>query len=367
MINVLQLLDSVNRGGAETLVLDVCRNARDHGLNVVFAATGGGELEADFAASGVECYRFERRLPVDLRVVRQLRNVIKKHEIQVIHAAQAVEGIHAYLAALGTNAKIVLSFHGYIADAKTRWTLRFLIPRVAANLAVSREFLKWLGKREKLNTTRNFRVLHNGIDENRLRRTNDFRAELKLSPDAFLIGMTGNFYAAPRKDQMTICRALPAVFAAVPDAHCVFAGGIESGAEQKFAECVRFCQENGISDRVHFLGMRRDVPDILHALDVFVLSTLHDSFGIAAAEAMLVGAPCVLSDIEPLREISGDGEFGVLFPPQNAETLAEKLINLANNPNERESLAARAQKFAAENYSIAAHLEELKGIYQSIT
>ena len=72
--------------------------------------------------------------------------------------------------------------------------------------------------------------------------------------------MIANFYRDPRKDQMTICRALPKVFAEIENAHCVFVGKTEPGAEEKFNDCVRFCRENNIADRVHFLGGRTDIP-----------------------------------------------------------------------------------------------------------
>ncbi len=75
-MNVLHLLDSLNRGGAETLVLDICRNADSGGLNLTFAASGGGELEAEFENSGVEYFRLQRRLPIDPNLIRQLRKII---------------------------------------------------------------------------------------------------------------------------------------------------------------------------------------------------------------------------------------------------------------------------------------------------
>ena len=57
-----------------------------------------------------------------------------------------------------------------------------------------------------------------------------------------LFGMIGNFYRDPRKDQMTLCKSLPKVFAEIENAHCIFAGKVETGAEEKFQNCVDFCQ-----------------------------------------------------------------------------------------------------------------------------
>jgi len=364
-MKILHILDSLNRGGAEILALDLCRNARQNGLELSFAATGGGALEDDFRNSGVPFFRLQRRLPLDLRLVWKLRKIIRTEKIEVVHAHQAVEALHAYFALRGTGAKLVLTFHGYIPDAKNRRALRFLIPRTAANVAVSQEFLKWLAEREKFDTARNFRVVYNGVDEKRLAPTEkDFRAELKIKHGALLFGMIGNFYAAPRKDQLTVCRALPEFFNKFENAHFVFVGGREENSD--FEKCVAFCRENRIADRVHFTGARPDVAEILAALDAFVLSTRHESFGIAAIEAMLVRVPSILSDIEPLLEVSGGGEYAEIFETGNAAGLTEKLVKTAGDENFRRDLAMRAYRHAKENFSIEAHIENLRKLYESI-
>jgi glycosyltransferase involved in cell wall biosynthesis len=364
-MKVLHILDSLNRGGAEMLELDVCRNAAQNNLDLSFVATGGGDLEEDFKNSGVDVFRLQRRLPLDFSVVLKLRKLIKAQEISIVHAHQAVEGLHAYFACRGTNAKLVLSFHGFVADAKNRYALKFLIPRTAANIAVSRELLNWLAETENLDTTRNFRVVYNGVDEKRLSPTGkDLKAELGLPSEAMLFGMIGNFYAAPRKDQLTVCRALPKFFRQIADAQFIFVGGHEQKSD--FEKCVEFCRENKIADRVHFLGVRQDVADILRVLDVFVLSTRHEGLPIALMEAMLARVPSVLSDIKPLLETSQNGEFAEIFQTQNSDDLTAKLIKLAKNKEFRNDLANRAFNHAKENFSIEAHLENLKKLYESI-
>jgi glycosyltransferase involved in cell wall biosynthesis len=119
-------------------------------------------------------------------------------------------------------------------------------------------------------------------------------------------------------------------------------------------------------ERSHFLGVRSDVPDILDALDIFVLSTLHEGLPISVLEAMLAGVPCVLSDISPNLEVSNNGEFAEIFPTQNADVLSEKLLQLTKNTELRENLSKKTLDFANQNYSIKAHLEKLKMLYNSI-
>jgi glycosyltransferase involved in cell wall biosynthesis len=367
MLRVLHTLDSLARGGAEMQALDVCRNAKRHELDLTFAAFGGGALDADFFQSGAEYIRLNRRLPVDLSLVLKLRKIIKQRKIQIVQGYQPVEGLHLYLATVGLPVKRVLSFQGFVQDEKNRRAARFLIPRMDANIVVSRGLRKWLKENDKLDVRRNFHVVYNGADRFRITSNRKaLREELNLGKDDLLFGMIANFYRDPRKDQMTVCRALPKVFAEIENAHCVFVGATEAGAEEKLAACTRFCEENNLSDRVHFLGSRNDIPNVLASLDLFVFSSLQEGLPVAVSEAMLAKVPMIVSDIEPLLEASGDGKFAEVFPVQNDSKLSEKIIKLLKDRNLREDLANRAFDFAQENFSIEAHLRELKKLYESL-
>lgn len=367
-MKVLHFLDSVNRGGAEAQALDVCRNAGRFGLELTIVSALGGTLEDEFRNSGAEYIRLDRKLPVDPGLASALRRVVREKQIEIVHGYQAVDGLHLYFATRGLkDVRRVLSFQGFIADRKNRLVSKFLIPRMDANIAVSRGMLAWLANEDGLNTSRKFSVIYNGADPARVEPTGkSLRDELNLADDSLLIGMVGNFYRDPRKDQMTVCRALPEVFADFPNAHFVFAGRIEEGAEQKQADCVKYCADRGIGDRVHFLGPRSDVPDILAALDAFVFSSLHEGLPVAVSEAMLAGVPMIVSDIEPLLEATDNGKYAEVFPVGNAEDLAAKLRGLLGDATKRDDLSSRARQFALENFSIDAHLTKLKELYSSL-
>lgn len=367
-MRVLHFLDSLSRGGAEMQALDVCRNARDFGFEMTVVAAGGGPLEEDFRKSGVQFIRLQRKFPVDIYLASQLRKIIKERRIRVVHGYQAVDGLHLYLASRGLKTvKKVLSFQGFIQDKRNRLASKFLIPRMDANIAVSRGLQNWLSEKDKLDTNSKFSIIFNGADPKRLVPTgNSLRKELGMKSDSPLLGMIGNFYRDRRKDQFTVCKALPKVFKEFPAANCIFAGRIEEGAEDKMADCINFCIESKIIDRVHFLGARSDVPDILSALDVFVFSSLHEGLPVAVSEAMLAGVPMIVSNIEPLLEASGNGEFAEVFPVGDDRILSQKIIKLLNEPDARAELAGRALEFAEENFSIYSHLRGLKKLYEAI-
>lgn len=365
-MKIAHLLDSLNRGGAEILALDICRNAEENGLDLTFMTTGEGTLKEDFRHSGVEFIELTRKLPVDPQIILKLRKLIRDRKINVIHTHQAVEALHAYFAAQGTKTKIVLTHHGFVPDKKNLYALRFLLPRVAQNVVVSRALLSWYAEEMNLKFPPNTQIIYNGVDEKRLNwQDGNLKRELSLPENSRLFGMIGNFYRDPRKDQLTVCKALPKVFSEIENAYFAFVGKTEKGAEEKEKECVRFCDEHQIGDRVFFLGARSDVPKILNSLDIFVLSSLHEGLPIAVLEAMLAGAPCVLSDIEPLSEVSKNGEYAAIFQTKNAGDLAEKIIALAENEQFRLKLAREAKIYAEENFSIEAHIAHLKKLYES--
>jgi glycosyltransferase involved in cell wall biosynthesis len=377
-MRVLHLLDSLNRGGAETLCLDVCRNARRNSLDLTFAATGGGELEDDFRHSGADFIRLTRRAPLDLKLVRRLRELITERGIEVVHCHQAVEALHAYLATRRSGGdghgarrvKRVLSFHLCAADAKNRLALKSLAPRMDANIAVSRELLSCLETEGGFQINKNFHVVYNGVDASRLMATagggDDLRVNLKLTKSDMLFGMVGNFYADARKDQLTVCRALPEVFRQLPRAHFVFAGGFAEEAAPIYRECVDYCREQGISGRVHFPGRVADVAGVLGALDVFVFSSRKDSFGVAVVEAMLAGVPAVVSDIGALLEVTGGGKYASVFRTGDAGDLSRQLVALARDEARRRELGEQARLWAAREFRIDAHIGNLLKLYKSL-
>jgi glycosyltransferase involved in cell wall biosynthesis len=365
-MKVLHLLDSLNRGGAETLVLDLCRNARRNGLDISMAALSGGPLETEFESSGVATYRFKRRLPLDLGVIRGLRHLLIAQQIDVVHCHQAVEAVHARLAIprKGKKTKVVQTFHLCSSDLKNRTALRWTTPRMSANICVSNQLRQCLAREAGFVTT-GFRVIHNGIDAQRLQSNEDgsIKDEIGIGKHDKLLGMVGNFYADGRKDHLTVCRALPSVLARVERAHFVFVGK-SVGPGKQMEECREYCADLDLSHRVHFLGPRNDIAKILASLNVFVFSSKHDSFGIAAVEAMMAGVPLVASDIGAIREVTNNGSYAKLFAVGDAISLTDRVIDALES---RAHSVEAARRWALDQFGIDAHITRLKELYEAVT
>jgi glycosyltransferase involved in cell wall biosynthesis len=365
-MKVLHLLDSLYRAGAEMQALDICRNANANGLDMAFAALGGGALEEDFRNSGVEFIRLQRRFPIDPFVVNELRRFIRKNNIDIVHAHQAVDGLHAYLATVGTDVKRVLSFHGHFSDFKNRLAIKYLVPRMSANISCSNGLLPWLID-EGIDTS-DFRVIYNGVDLKRLEYNGpSLRDELGISANSLIFGMVAHFHPAPRKDQITLCRAFVKFAAKERAAHLVIVGKpVGDEGQKKFEICQAVCREGGVIDRVHFLGQRDDLAKIVHGLDIYIFSSLHEGLPIALMEAMLSKKPTILSDIAPHLEVSHSGEYAMTFKTQDADDLTEKMLALASSSDLRTKLAESAYRYAVSTFSIETHIHSLKNLYSEL-
>ncbi|MGH7539604.1 MAG: glycosyltransferase family 4 protein, partial [Gemmatimonadota bacterium] len=184
-------------------------------------------------------------------------------------------------------------------------------------------------------------VIPNGVDLARFASAR--AAELGLPAGAVVVGYVGRL--AREKGIATLGRAWRQVERERPLAHLVVVG---SGGE---ASTLRGAL--GDAGRVRWLGFRDDVPSVMAALDVVVLPSLTEAFGLVAVEAMAAGIPVVATSVEGLAEVVQDGREGILVPPGEPEPLARAIARLAGDPEERRRLG-EAGRHTARRYSIEA-------------
>jgi glycosyltransferase involved in cell wall biosynthesis len=123
---------------------------------------------------------------------------------------------------------------------------------------------------------------------------------------------------------------------------------------------------SGLAGRVHFLGQREDIPDLLAALDIFVLPSQREGVSLALLEAMAAGLPVIVSRVGGLPEVVTDGETGLLIPPQDPEALAAALARLLAEPDFARNLGEKARRHAEANYSLERLGREINEIYEGL-
>ncbi|WP_456428904.1 glycosyltransferase [Rhodocaloribacter sp.] len=237
-----------------------------------------------------------------------------------------------------------------------------LATRVIANSeATAQAFVESGGRAGKV------RVVYNGFDPAPFEAVTPeeaaaARAEIGLG-DAPTVGVFSRL--SPWKGQHVLLDALTRA----PGLHAVLVGGALFGDEERYAASLHEkVVASGLSDRVHFLGFRRDVPRLLRAVDVVAhTSVAPEPFGRVVVEGMLAGKPVVATRAGGVLEIIEDGVTGRLVPPGDAETLAGTLRALFADPAQTAAMAAAAREAARRRFSRETMLEGIERQINEVT
>lgn len=366
-IKVAYMLGSLNRGGTETLMLDTF-GRRDLLPDCVCIYRKTGVFEKEFLATGV---RMLRITPVKniFAYFKTLRQVLRMEQINIVHAQQPIDALYAFLACLGLNIKVALTLHGY--DFSTgkmgKLILKFILSRTTVNIYVSHHVKEYYSKKYHLQSDRQF-VIYNGVSFSKIIEKDinnkSLRQELKITENKILLGMVGNFVSV--REPMTVCRFLKLLSESQKPFHFVFAGKKSDAHPEIYEDCVKYCKENGLTDKVTFLGSRNDVPAILSQLDAFVYSTDHDTFGIAVVEAMAAGIPVFVNDWPVMNEISENGEYATIYQTKNEVDLFQKFSIFLQNKETYSLTAKQSSAYVRNTFSIQNHIAELNKLYKSL-
>lgn len=348
------------QGGAETLMLEVFRHSDDYGLKALGIYRHSGIMEAAFRDTGVPLYRipFKTHKIGDLIC---LRKYIKDNHIDIVHAQQPIDACYAIMATIGLPTKVVFTVHGYDMGSVST-LLRFALRYSDANVFVSCTQQDYYEKKYRLNPDRQH-LIYNGVNFDRIDKAEvgDIRNELSIARDLPLIGSIGNFL--PGRNPMMVCMMLKNLADRGCRFHAIFVGKKVDGHEALYDDCVNFCNDNGLRDKVSFLGYRRDIASLLRQMDVFAYYSDHDTFGIAVVEAMSAGVPVLVNDWEVMREISEEGRFATLYKSNDEGDFSDKMFSLLTSLDEAKMHSVELKTVVRERYSIERHMTQLRVLY----
>jgi glycosyltransferase involved in cell wall biosynthesis len=203
-------------------------------------------------------------------------------------------------------------------------------------------------------------TIPNGVD---LRRYNGsafdkemLLRQLGITPGSRLIVTVGRL--TEQKGHCYLITAAAAILSRYPDAHFLFVGD----GELKRALQAQV-KDLEVSEHVHFLGVRSDVPDILAVADLFVLASLWEGLSIALLEAMASGKPIVATAVSGTTQVMTHGETGLIVPPGDARALADAILQLFSDPLQAQTMAQAARKHVEIHFSAQRQAEEYLALY----
>jgi glycosyltransferase involved in cell wall biosynthesis len=348
---VCQVLHGLRTGGAEVLAARLARQLQ-HSYRFVFVCLDElGNLGEELRAEGFTVATLGRRAGIDLRCALLLARFVRRQRVDLLHPHQYTPFFYSLMArALSRRVPVLFTEHGrHFPDYRR-------VKRVIANrlLLGPRDRVVGVGQAVREAVIRNEGIpadrveyVYNGIDlrpyAHRAER-HEVRRELGVGlQDLVMIQVARLDYL---KDHATAIRMLQRVASRRPDARLVLVG---EGPER--AKIEQEVYQRGVSERVHFLGLRADVPRLLRAADVLVLTSISEGIPLTLIEAGAAGLPVVSTDVGGVGEVIERDVTGLLAPARNDASLAQHILRLADDSALRRRMGEAGLRRVRECFS----------------
>ena len=359
------LVDGLLPGGAERLVTTLTiRLDRSRFRPIVCISRtmeGSSPLIDDLDAAGVPILRLRRTSPRAVRAWWPLAKFLRRERVDILHSHMF--GSNVWGAAFATLARVpvfVAHEQGFTFEGKRLRPFldRELIARAAdAMIVVSGE-----DERTMINVggirPEKVRLVRNGVVPP-APSGGDVRAELGIPPDAEVVGSVA--VLRPEKALDVLIDAAALLATEFPRLRLLIAGA--GPDEDRLRAIVR---DRGLDGTVMLLGLRRDVADVLSALDVVALSSDREGTPLAVMEAMAAAKPIVATRVGGLPDLVEDGVHGVLVPRRDPRALADAVARLLRDERLRTELGRRAQERQRREFDIGVTVQRVESLYEEL-
>ena len=374
-LHVVHIISGLGQGGAETVLHRLVTAPGQQAVHTVISLSDEGVFGARLRKEGIAVHALGMKgspLAATQGVWKLYRliNLLKPDVVQTwMYHADLVGGLAARMAGIRAIAWGIRNSgsdlqHGSRSAhiiARLCGGLSRLVPGVIIACAdeAARRHREWGYDADRM------LVIPNGYDLSALGPDADARTQLRaewgVADDTPLVGSVARWN--PLKDHANLLEALARCSQRHPGMKCVLVG---EGMDERNTELMSLLQRHGLKGRVVLLGRRDDVPRILAALDVYVLSSRAEGFPNVVAEAMASGLPCVVTNVGDAARIVG--ESGWVVAPRNSAALAEAMDEAVSLLGTEDGMAQYAQRAAGgrqrveENFS----LEVMRSRYQTV-
>ncbi len=354
-LTFLQYITPSRLAGAEYFFLRVIAHLAEMGHRVIVVTKRDTPLRAEIEKlehPNIQLHAWHTHGKIDPITLVKLCRLILDERVDVINTHLTTASWQGALAAKITGVPSVAVVHA--TDRKT-W-FQHADHLIAVSSGVKDALIEQGIAPEKIE------VLYHGIDLDQYVAPLDSataKARLGLPANTRTVGVVASLI--PRKGHRFLLEALKNMEATTGEVHALFAG--EGPLEEELRGQIA---EMGLSERVHFLGFRRDVPEVVCAMDVFVLPSLKEGLSIAVMEAMALEKPVVCSAIAGLPEVVRDGQTGFLVPPGDSTALQIALEKLFADEDLRTQLGHNARCFLEEHFEQNACLDAMEAYFRRV-
>jgi len=354
-INSIQMF-----GGGEIWMLRALRALQERGHQVWLCCRPDTEVGKRAVALGIAVEFVKFGGDFDPRTIFKLARFMRRERIDAVLTNMDKELRLGGLAAKLAGVPVVIPRRGIDYPLKNRWRYRFayniLATRILANSQATKRALlvnaPWLDAER-------IEVIYNGIDIEPFAQSSahNFRAEWGVKPDEPLLGFVGQL--DERKGIRVLLAAFQRIKREVPHARLIFVG--HGPLREIIADEVK---KHNWGDAVLLPGFLDDIAGVMQVIDVLLLPSFWEGFGIVLIEAMAAGKPAISTDTSSMPEIIVDGQTGYIVPPGDAEALAERTIRLLRDATLREKFGQASRQRVSEKFMHQHMIEEVENLFQ---
>ncbi|MCK4463361.1 MAG: glycosyltransferase [Candidatus Omnitrophica bacterium] len=366
-IKILHIIESIARGGAEYNLLNVLKCIdKDIFYNKILYLYKKDDLSEDFKNAGidVECigmkdvYDFKKGLSSIMKNIR-------RHNYDMIHTQLFGSNIYGRTAAFFTHKPVITTLQNpdYTFEGNLFRKILDKITAFIANtkfIAVS-EFVKESFVNKLSLHPENIEIINNSLDLEKFRSVDEDVKGIKKN----MLGLRQYILTIgrlhPQKGHIYLIKAFKRLTEKINDIDLVFIG--EGLLKDSLISLVK---ELGIENRVHFLGIIKDVLPYLKRASIFAFPSLYEGLPLALLEAMAAGVPCVASDIAPIKEIKQNTTAIFLVKPGDISSLEKALFNLLNNEGLRKEMTQAAFKIVSERFDARKNSAKLEAYFTRV-
>ena len=365
-IDVLQLVDGLNIGGAEKLLLDLSMGLRSRGFRVGIGYSSPGPLVGEFSRHGFPLTRLPRLFKIDPLLLGGMIRLMRRERPYIVHTHLFKSDFHGRIAARIAEVPVVVStLHSVDRWARLPFlgrvyggTARFADRLIAVSDDVRNFHLTYTGvPGDKVVTIQNGVDLPRYLGAEAGRR--DLRKELGVDDAQFLIGIVGRL--TPPKDHATFLKAASIIYKKYPAARFLVVG---DGPLR--ADLEKQSKELGLDAALTFTGFRDDVPGILSAIDVLVISSRWEGLPVVLLEAMAAARPIVAASVGGIPEVVQDDETALLVETGNESAMAEACLRLAFDASLRKKMGQAGFNRVRSRYSLETMLDQTALLYADL-
>lgn len=363
---VVQIVPMLGPGGAERVAVDVARRLNRERFEVALISIWrrvGGELENLLDNSDVRVEYLGKESGFDSRTYHRLHRVLRDCRPDVVHTHLQVLR-YALPSLLFLKPTSMLHTVHNLAEReiepRAQCIQRYALKHGVIPVAVSNEVAVSLRRLYKIPRCP---VIANGIPTShyaspRISRR-EWRARIGFSEDHVLFVCVARF--ATQKNHSLLLKAFAGGPAADPSAHLVLVG--EGDLEEQLeAQAKNF----GLANRIHFLGLRTDIPEVLGAADVFVLSSDWEGNPLSIMEAMAAGLPVVSTAVGGVPDLFANGREGFQVPQGDGEAFSGAMTFFLRDPETRRSMGMAAARRARENFDVSRMVHAYEELYERL-